>query len=345
MSGHRERHTFNSTLGTFTAVANAHKIAAIVEERDKAVTKNNEKEAFLERLELGAFSQCDKMEWGKERGFELSLVHDAGESIGDYPRVLDLFKYQFKNGVVYDYDMAGTVFPTTFAFEALSGGIFGELPRDWTNDELVKAKEIERDIIGPVKAAVAESLSLEQKAEVRSAVQAIDFAIKMTHSVMANTDYDRCNDLDNVYSSVGKFVTWYRHAEKFKSTLPPHVYTLLMVPDEHPMLCFKFARSAYHFFNKDYSKTKKVVKNVLFSGATCYPKLSDLRKMLEDESIPIKKRIDDLEEAWMKIMQECEKYRASITGTKRSSYWENVQSKRSKIVYRGKKAISEEAAR
>ena len=70
MAAFRERHTFHSSLDTFTVVMNAHKIAAISDERDKAVKENMMNATFFDLLSNGAFPhRVEKMKWGEKRGF------------------------------------------------------------------------------------------------------------------------------------------------------------------------------------------------------------------------------------------------------------------------------------
>ena len=54
MSNKRQRTTFRSTLGEFSVVANAAKIAAICEERDEALQKVTAMSGFLYQI-----SKCD----------------------------------------------------------------------------------------------------------------------------------------------------------------------------------------------------------------------------------------------------------------------------------------------
>ena len=108
-------------------------------------------------------------------------------------------------------DYACGIFRSLLAFEALTGGIFTTLP-PWTFEELEETKAVERDILGPEKAALVESLTDVEKVELRAAVQGMDFALRMVGQAVPKRAESCVESTNGWYDANHKFTVWSRIA-------------------------------------------------------------------------------------------------------------------------------------
>ena len=346
----RDRHVFKSKLGEFTAVANASKIAAIVDERDKAVADRYSMNRFMCILGYGPDFAGHPV-WGKGRGFKLSFVDDVVDAPCStemyYPieRIHEALAGAENPWGEYE---AKSFFQTTFAFEALSGGLFTTLPVDWTAEQLEEAKATERDIIGEEKAAIAETLTEMDKVEIRAAFQGINYAFRLVGEMEGEYEDKIRGGICGFDEGNKMYADWTRKLGLHKDLLPEKMYKLLLLPDERPWLVFSFGRAAFlDLYNRNYTKTTKLM-DMLFTGPVCLFDDHDkkLATKLEDKTVPILDRVKLVKGMAKKYEQEQAAARKlpRVKDAPRAgpNLYEQQRAKRRKLLERGQEAIAQE---
>lgn len=254
---------------------------------------------FTRLCRRGTFAQ-DAPRWDSGGGLKMSL----GECIGDDCtessfHFLDTIN-RSKDEMLANPDYACGLFRSMLPFEALAGGILTTLP-PWTFEELEEAKAVERDILGPEKAALAESLTDIEKVELRAAVRGIDFALRMVGHVVPEKPESCVKNTNGWYEANHEFTVWSRFAPDAVGTgrLPEKVQKLLFTTDAHPLLACAFVREAFVYYGGDYQKAKARAWDRLgsFVFDMGMGNKGPLLEQLDDVSIPIKDRLARLKQA------------------------------------------------
>jgi hypothetical protein len=286
----KQRTTFRSTLGEFSVVANAAKIAAICEERDEAVEKVAEMAGFLSNISTrvhGADGTHNGMpKWGSMWGYSVPMSSLYGyQDESDHCAALRWANEDC--GWCYDDYPDAKLVRSTGAYEALTGGLFTTLPVDWDAAKLEEAKKIERLILGDEKAAIAENLTDVEKVEFRGVMKGLEFSLGMLGKVPFK-ETKEAEDFGYSLDGLVEGSLWVRkRAAACAGTLPPKFFKLVCTPDERPFMCYTYVRELYDYFGGNYERAKGEYFATRFA---CWDGTIK-GAVLDDTNVPIAERI------------------------------------------------------
>lgn len=319
----KERFSFRCDLGAFEVVANAKFVQSMSDERDAAEERCGEAEKYgFEAVEAidtlgeanGGTGGPNYVKWTDVEPFGALTLRNT---VGPY----DDRSFNYKLNMVtnihspasyegYGADPGVSLFQTTFAFEALTGGTLAPLPATWDAATLAEAQRIERLILGDAKADLAAKLTADERAElkgiivgVRSMARVLSGARKVKHWD-GESSYDRLAD-----RVVGD--TWTEHPgtayanqltselrASLQPDLAPALYTLLFTPDERPLLAYKLAQELYDHHAGDYEVVTHAMYDAIayaWDGVVLNQRAFE---RLEDCAVPLEDRLVDLH-AWV----------------------------------------------
>jgi len=322
----KQRTSFQTSFGTFTAVQNTKFIQAISDERDKACMHVLTTKRVFRDLHI--IVNGESLTWAGHHGFDLPMLEfddGAYEATGWY-QVTESLTEKFSPRDL-DYGRIVSMNRCTGVWEALtSGGVFVELSDcPEYNRDPDKAKRIARIIMGNEKAAIAESLTEKDKIEFRAFVAGMNASFTMASVPPAvgvqagddDDDYD-CGGPEMYHA----LFNWIRErAAACKGHFPPKFYKLVCEPDERPWLIYRFAREVFDHFQGDYTRTVDLFVEAgdQVGQSPVAPGEVPLYIHLDDTTIPIKDRVKLVkravrkQEERMKIAQEARLEKKAIS--------------------------------
>ena len=292
----KERRFFDSSLGWFTAVANADKIGAICHERMQAKCQAGTLGATF--LQLGWHTLNEFPGWNTPRGYRLTLEHDTKECAYDSTAYYGITLMHTRLHFINCYP--GCAFKTSYAFEALCGGLFYPPAERWNDPQKLEMdKALARDIVGEKKAAIAESLTPDEKAELVGFKKGFDFALDMVAKVNPEEADPYSNWSDEEQKTKMTQVFTYDAAKMLKDDAPPKAYALLFEPDERPMLCYGFAHEVFLASGRDYTLAYTYADSAMHAlwERNMADPSNKLGAQMEDPSTPLAERLAQIDAA------------------------------------------------
>jgi hypothetical protein len=265
-SGAKKPMTFHSSLGSFTAVANKHKIQAICDERDERLREkhklrekhNNLRETF-HTLDMYVFPNMDSVV--PRNGFihTYTTVNEMQNMWGAFEAIDNLTRLDQSTWT--DLPRA-TLVRTTGMVDVLIPGANIE---SFHAEDADEAKAIARLVCGDEKAAAAQALTPLEIAEFRGIEKGMQLMLDMMGKQPSVDVENRFEEFSPCFQATAKsnsrWIT--KCAPIAKGSLPPKYFQLYCTPDERPWLVFAFARKLYAHFDGDYDRTVQVFR------ATC----------------------------------------------------------------------------
>ena len=259
----KARTKFQSSLGEFTAVANANKIQAIADERDAAKAQVVVLTDLVKQLPHLVDGEGEGLPWWsrygeKPTGFHVPMdyVREAPCETPFYHAIDDALEDKF---VLNQVDCPHpNLRRSSDAWEVLAGGVWVDVSHI---QDLEEAKAIARLVVGEEKAAIAEGLTDADKAEFKIFMKGLRMGLSMA-SMAADAktkDDDRMDHYEEKLCAKGNWVR--ESAAKFKDQFPPKLYALFCEPDARAWLVFPFARELYAHFGGDYDRTVKTLQD------------------------------------------------------------------------------------
>lgn len=296
--------TFETEFGTFSVHAHADKIAAIIEECDKAQESARDSHHNLFVIsKLGYALKASNEALGMPGG----LLDTPVGTCAYYNELLAMEEDEQE----YSSDMSPLSWSTR-AWEFLAGGVFSNLP---DNVDLVALKPVARLIAGEKKAAIAEGLTESEKGEIKGFVRGMGLGLQ---TLSKGLEYfvgaqkmreinERCDmGHGEEFNSAHCYLNG--QVDKIKDAFPPKFYELVCERDARPWLIFPFARELYEHYEADYERTVEFMKELFKSGGLHQEALD----ALDDTARPLEQRLallQDSRDAWEKKREERRKQR------------------------------------
>ena len=256
--------TFHSNLGSFTAVANKHKIQAICDERDECLREkhklrekhNNLRETF-HTLGMYVFPNINNATPRNGLIPTYMAVDGIHNDWSEYEAIDNLTRWDPSTWTARL--PRATLVRTTGMVDVLIPGANIESSRA---DE---AKAIARLVCGDEKTAAAQALTHLEIAEFRGITKGIQLMLDMIGK-QPSVDVENMAEefspcLQNTAKSNSRWIT--KCVPLAKGSLPPKYFQLYCTPDERPWLVFALARKLYAHFDGDYDRAVQVFR------ATC----------------------------------------------------------------------------
>ena len=336
--------TFETEFGTISVHAHADKIAAIIEECDKAQESARDREHSLFVIaQLGYALKASNEALGMPGG----LLNTPVGTCAYYSELLAMEDDE----QMYSSDMSPLSWSTR-AWDFLAGGVFSPLS---DNVDLVALKPVARLIAGEKKAAIAEGLTEFEKGEIKGFVRGMGLGLE---TLSRGMDYfvgvqkmreiiERCDLGDGEQlNSAHCFLNC--QVDKIKNAFPPKFYELVCERDARPWLIFPFARELYEHFENDYDRTVEFMKELFRS---CYVN-KETFDALDDTARPLEQRLallQDSRDAWEKKLEERRKKREEecarnppqprpASNPSNEAYWAEKERKR-RLIEQGREKI------
>jgi hypothetical protein len=322
----KERFSFRCDLGAFEVVANAKFVQSMSDERDDAKERCGEAEKYgFEAVEAidtlgganGGTGGPNYVKWTDAEPFGALTLRNT----------IDLYERAFcdtLNMVTNIHHPAGYVgfgadppvslFQTTFAFEALTGGTLAPLPETWDGAALAEAQRVERLILGDAKADLAAKLTAGERAQLKGLVVGVRSMARVLSGVRHVKHWDGKSSYDRLTNRVDG-EAWCEHVgtqyanqvtselrASLQPGLAPALYTLLFTPDERPLLAYKLARELYDHHAGDYEATDATMRDAIAYAwgerRAVEANTQRATERLEDSAVPLEDRLVDLH-AWL----------------------------------------------
>jgi len=302
-------------------------------------------------LELGWLTFNAFPGWDTPRGYRLTLEHDTKECAYESTAYYGITLMHRRLHHIHCYP--GYAFKTSYAFEALCGGLFYPPAERWNDPQKLEMdKALARDIVGEKKAAIAESLTPDEKAELVGFKKGFDFALDMVAKVNPEEADPYSNMVDDEQKTKMTQVFTYEAAKMLKEGAPPKAYALLFEPDERPMLCYGFAHEVFLTRGRDYTLAYMYADSAMHAlwERNMADPSNKLGAQMEDPSTPLAERLaqidaftaaDKRKDAEFK--RECMQLHQQYVTEKGSRSKESPWLKRRQLLNKGHREIAIEA--
>ena len=295
--------TFNKAKGTVDTPDGMHTVApdnklvwALANQVDVLRDGYTDLLGAMNNFGCNHIDRPNEVAWDHARPFgKLTLADDVYSTTTD-SHAWHMINFIGEPSGFYTESQQASLFQTTFAFEALSGGILTTLPASWDAAELNRAKRTEILILGDRKAGIATSLTPQQRGEVAGAIQGINgMAAAFTEMADAAQKGNEAELYDAGIRGAHETAMICRTLRSFTDKFSAPVKTLLFEPDQRPALMYALCDELYEHFEHNYEKATEVFHKAM---SMCWDLDRAGRAKFEDPAVPIHVRVRDIERLW-----------------------------------------------